>query len=567
MGTKSEKKLVFKATISDEATAKLGLISHQFKAMTSWTDKLSSKFQKLSYSLSPITKKLSGITNAMGRLGRLGSLGTAAVALTPSAIATAGISKAADVESELAKLRVIADLDPKSVDLLKKEAVDIGKRTQFSTTDALEGMKNLAMNGMPEVGAIKDSIATTMDLTGASSLKTELPLAEVAKILSGTMNAFSLGSKNASMVSDKLAYSMQKSSMNMEELGAAMQKAAPLANSSGIKLDTLVSSLMILSKTNVKGEIAGTAFAGLFSRLMKPPKEAKDVLLKYHIDEKKFFTKDKQFKDLLGFFEMLEQKKVLNPDIMSLFGQEAGKYLVALVGHTKEWKKALHAVSYESKGIAAKLNAVNMEGFHGKMKFMSSSLEAIFIKLGDAGLLNIAKNSADHVNGVLDRIISLEKGNFKLLAEIAGITASLPTLLLLFSAKGAGAAALPFLGTAFGLGTGSVMLGGLVFTGLTAALVGMASSISSDWLRQMEFREHEKKNPLFPLSSFLDLTPIPLRSTPWNLAPIPMQPPKSSQQNSSITIDFRNIPRGAEVKTKNSSPGLDLLLQYENFSY
>ena len=543
MGRKFEKKVVFRATLSDETTVKLQKLTEKFKSLTKPLDDITSKFRKMNHIISPITRKMERLARSMKKIGKLGSV---AITAPATAIATAGILKAADVQSELAKLRVVADLDPNSLGLLKNEAVDIGKRTQYSTTDALEGMKYLAMNGMSDAAAIKNAIAPTMDLTGASRLKSDLPISEIAKILSGTMNAFSIDTKESASVSDKLAYAMQKSSMKMEELGAAMQKAAPLANVSGVDLDTLVSSLMLLSKNTVTGEIAGTAFAGIFSRLLKPPKEAQDVFVKYQIKKEKFFTKDGKFKNIIGFFEELEKKKIKTADIMALMGQEAGKYLVALIGQSKEWRQRLQEVSFESQGVAKTLNEVNMEGLNGKINFLKSSLEAVFINVGDAGPLAVAEDVIDLVNSFLNKIISLDVDKLRSLLYVMGGFAAIPPLLL---GLGAVIPSIPIIGgLAAAAGGASLLTSGLGIVASVSAAAGIGAMIATPILNETKRAEKDR---------------IPFAPYVYEFTRPPLQTAQPLPQNSNITLDFRNIPRGTEVKAPNKIRGLDLFLQFD----
>src|SRR3990167_2661259 len=126
MGRKFEKKVVFRATLSDETTVKLQKLTEKFKFLPKPLDDITSKFRKMNHIISPITRKMERLARTMKKVGKFGSF---AITAPATAIATAGILKSADVQSELAKLRVVADLDPNSLGLLKNEAVDIGKRT------------------------------------------------------------------------------------------------------------------------------------------------------------------------------------------------------------------------------------------------------------------------------------------------------------------------------------------------------------------------------------------------------------------------------------------------------
>jgi len=562
MGKKSEKKLVFKATLSDQATAKLGLIATKMKGMQGPIDKLRSKFNKLSWSLSPFKKKIDDLAKSFKKLGFASKIGIGAMAMAPAAGISSGVLTAADVQTGLNSLEVIAKLDPQSLVLLKDEAIDIGKRTQFSTTEVLSGMTYLASNGMSNAKDIKNAITPTMDLTGASHLKSDIPLAEVAKTLTGTMNAFDLKANLTNSVADKLAFAIRESSMNMEELGESLRPSAPLARVSGSDVDTLLGTMMMLAKTNVKGSIAGTAVTGTFSRLLNQTANAEEVLLKYKIDKGKFFKKDGTIKNLVGFFEELERKKITASDVMLLLQEEAGKYMTALIGHTKEWKETIKSISENSLGVAKEMNDVNMQGFHGQIKFMKSSLETISIKLGDTGLLALAEQAAQSINNILCRIIDLESDNFKLLAAATGFAALLPLLVVtLTKSTGVLAAIAAF-------GGGSALLGGAGLTAISLGVAGLVAALGSYGLKKYQGMEKEYSDHWQNALNELILPRYELQQnyvTPYQ----PNQGTKyaygSKFDSQSLIVDFRNVPRGTDVKAPTNLKNFDLNVQYEDF--
>ena len=101
MASKAEKKIVYRATLSDETVAKLSAMTVRFKALTKPLDDMTAKFKQMNYAIAPITKKLEKIGKSMSKIGKFGMKVITAPIIAGAAF---GVKTAGDVEAEKNKL-------------------------------------------------------------------------------------------------------------------------------------------------------------------------------------------------------------------------------------------------------------------------------------------------------------------------------------------------------------------------------------------------------------------------------------------------------------------------------
>ena len=169
------------------------------------------------------------------------------------------------------------------MDLLTKQAQELGATTQFTMTQAGEAMGFLGMAGW-KTQQIYNAMPNMLDLATASGSD----LARTADIVSDNMTAMGLEAgkfirtgKNldrqveaSAHFMDVYAYAMSNSNVNLESLGETMKYAAPIANAYGATLEDTAAMTMIMGNAGIKGSMAGTAMRMGLLRLSGPPKKA-----------------------------------------------------------------------------------------------------------------------------------------------------------------------------------------------------------------------------------------------------------------------------------------------------
>ncbi len=177
-------------------------------------------------------------------------------------------------------LKLNTEAGQKSLLELKKTARDVGAVTQFTATEAAQGLDFLAMAGF----SAKQSMAL---LPGVVDLATvaNVDLARSTDIASDTIGAFGLMTKdtaqltkNFSRVNDVMAKTMVSANADMETIFESVKKGAPAFTAAGQSMETFSALLGVMANSGVKGAEAGTSLRNVMLRLADPSKEASKVL-------------------------------------------------------------------------------------------------------------------------------------------------------------------------------------------------------------------------------------------------------------------------------------------------
>src|SRR5699024_449046 len=154
-----------------------------------------------------------------------------------------------------------------------KQARELGQTTQFTASQAADGMKYLAMAGL-DANEIMAAMPGMLDLAVAGNLD----LGTTADIASDTMAAFGLEASEATRVADVLAKTATSSNTNIEMLGDTMKYVAPVARTAGMSLEETSAMAGLLANVGIKSSQAGTTMKSMLLKLANPSAKASNLL-------------------------------------------------------------------------------------------------------------------------------------------------------------------------------------------------------------------------------------------------------------------------------------------------
>jgi TP901 family phage tail tape measure protein len=257
-------------------------------------------------------RQLRGVDRAMGKVhGGLMRIGAAAVA--GSAIAGGAIAEIVKTGMEFEKTLVgaAAKFDPelkrgtKGFEELKAAAMDVGSRTEFSSTMAAEALKSLASAGFGTSQAIA-ALPGVVDLATAS----EVDLGAATDMATKSLGAFGLQTsdaaqlgKNLARVSDAMATAANKTNASMEGLFESIKEGAPVATQTGASLETFIAMASKLADAGIEGSQAGTTLKDMFLMLAAPVKKGADQLAALGVKTRGAHGNMRDMIDILGDLE------------------------------------------------------------------------------------------------------------------------------------------------------------------------------------------------------------------------------------------------------------------------
>ncbi len=363
-----------------------------------------------------------GIAQAQTRLGRFGQSVTKVSsdnALALTAFAAAGalafkslVTTAGDFDSAMRSVRAVSRATEEQFKQLTATAEKLGRETQFSASQAAEGMEFLAKAGF-DANEVLAAIPGTLQLAAAASLE----LGDAADIVTNVLTGFNLEVSELGRVNDILTQAFISSNTNLQELGQAMKFVGPVAASFGQEIEDVVAVLGSLGNAGIQASMAGTTLRGALTRLAAPSGEAAKILKRVGIEVFDSAGKMLPFIDIL---DDLGKSSIGATEVIKVFGLRAGPGIAALLAKGADGIRKFSDELKASAGITAEIAQVKMEGFTGAVLELRSAFEGLTISIAKSGVLEFAEELTRKLSGLL-RVVSILPTEF--LALAAGMAA------------------------------------------------------------------------------------------------------------------------------------------------
>lgn len=349
--------------------------------------------------------------------------GMAGMALGAGAALVGIVSAGANFEQIMSKVAAVSGASGSEMKQLEAQAKELGATTQFSATQAGEGMMYLAQAGF-KTGDIMKAMPGMLDLAAAGALD----LGTAADIASNIMSGFGLSADKATHTADVLALAASNSNTNVTQMGEAMKYAAGTAHTVGFSMEETSAAIMAMANSGLQGSVAGQAFATSLGRLAKPTKEMRKVMDQLNLS---FFDQQGKIKPLPAIIKELEDKtgsmtnQQKSATLTTLFGAEAYKNWAALMQEGSEKLEKNTKALEKADGAAAKMAKTMNDNLKGKWIEFTSALEGlaitIFTLIAPAlaaivlGLTQVVR----WVDGTIKRFVDLNNyiGNIQLITK------------------------------------------------------------------------------------------------------------------------------------------------------
>lgn len=431
-----------------------------------WID-LRAGIGKLTTDLSSATKVLKKTERQFKTIGTNMSL---ALTAPLAGLATLAVREFSKFEVEMVKVGQKAQATGEELDSLKKSAIELGAKTQFSTAQAAEGMKELAASGFNTTQIIK----AMPGVLGLASVA-EIGVGEAAKTTSTLLKQFSMKAEDAGMVSDVLAKAADLSAVSVADLAESFKYAGTNADMAGVPFKEVAAALAIMGNKGIAADTAGTNLRMGFARLLKPTKQVKDALSELNIPLSDLTNENGTLKSLPEILARLNNAGIKSSQVFKIFGTEASGGWSALLktgapaldqmigklnsatGYTESFRQAL------SKTLSMK-----WEQFTGAISALATNLGGILAPTFKA-VLDIATIFVDKLVSLTSWFSELPQPIQNATVVFLGLTAAIGPVLF---AVGSLAGLLAIIGAPLAATT-------VAFGLVTAAAVAFASALVS----------------------------------------------------------------------------------------
>jgi TP901 family phage tail tape measure protein len=341
----------------------------------------------------------------------------------------ASINVARNFEEAMSRVKAISGATGTEFDALKAKAKELGETTQFSATEAAQGMEYLSMAGF-KVNDIIGAMPSVLNLAAAA----KIDLGRSADIVSNIMTGFGIKAEDASGAVDVLVKTMTTANTDLPQLGDAMKYVAPVASSLGLSIEETAAAVAKMSDAGIQGSMAGTALRAALLSLSNPVGQAEKAMNRLNIE---VLTADGQMKPLPQLIGHIAEKMEGMTDAQrtataaQLVGTEAASGFVTLLGVGEEALQDYTETLESSGGVAEKVAKTQMDNLNGALKELQSAAEGIGIEIGEEllpVLTDLVKYGIDIIRMVQEMDSATLQANIAFVGTTAAIGAIITTL-------------------------------------------------------------------------------------------------------------------------------------------
>ena len=264
---------------------------------------------------------------------------------------------------------------------LRDKAKEMGAATNFSATEAAEGLNILAMSGYDATSSM-EMIEDVLHLAAAGGME----MSQSADFIAGSMKGFNDETKDSAYYADLMAKGATLANTSVAELGEAMSGGAATAAAYGQEADSMTLALLRLAEQGVSGSAASTSLNAAMKDLYTPTDDAKKALSELGVaiyDEngkaREFNTVVNELNGALADMSD-EEANAYKSTIFQIQGLQAfNKMTVTSTEKQEEWAAALA----EASGEASRQYATMTDNLQGDIDIWNSALDGFKIAISD----------------------------------------------------------------------------------------------------------------------------------------------------------------------------------------
>lgn len=448
--------------------------------------------------------KIAADVNAKSARSDLGStLATTAVMAAPF---VGMLSKAADFEAVMSKVKAITVSDDKAMQQLTATARELGEKTMFSATQAGEAMTYLGMAGWNSQ-QIMAGMPGLLNLAAASNTD----LARTADIVSDDLTAFGLSAEHAGHMADVFAKTSTSTNTTVEMLGETMKYAAPVAHAFGASLEETAALTGLMANSGIKASAAGTALRSGFLRLAGTSSKSTKAIEEMGLSLSEATAQQEEARAALASLgiamddtsgprkmgaivrDLADRTKDMSKEqklatLATIFGTNAASAWVSVIDQGPDKLDQLTKELENSDGAAAAMAETMQNSARGAMIRLQSATESVAISIGGTMLPTLAElgdslaNEAAYVSKVASQHPELTEAIIKTSFAVMGMVIAYKTIRAVYYSVMAAHAAYKLMMESERVATmRNVIASGIHRASMIASSIAMYATTAAQW--------------------------------------------------------------------------------------
>ncbi len=407
------------------------------------------KLGKFSKGIEDMQRSLKDVADDMKAVG---ATMTATLTVPIVGLGVASLKAFGDFEQGMNRVKAVTQESGAAFDAMNATALELGRTTQFSASQAADAMGFLAMAGF-KANEIISAMPSTLQLAAAGAMD----LGRAADITSNILTGYGLSVAELAHANDVLVTGMTNANVDLTMLGESFKMVGPIAKAAGVQFEETAAMISILGNAGIQGSMAGTSLRKAITSLIAPTKEQAKIMKRLGLNVTDTYGRFVGFADVI---QQLEENGAGAADMMKLFGQRAGPAMQAAVDQGSKAIRRMTTLMEENEGVAKRVAETQLEGWKGAMTKLKSAVEGTLISLG-AIIAPTAHKIAEAFTALAGKITAvaevfqkLPQGFQTAIVAFLGIVAALGPVILIFGHLVGAAANLKMLGPVLkGVGT------------------------------------------------------------------------------------------------------------------
>lgn len=363
-----------------------------------------------------LTTALGGLRTAAGSVvGQLSLMATAALSFRAIGTTLSGFEKS------MASVQAVTKATTADMAAMRDMAKDLGATTEFTASQAAEGLRFLGMAGFTTRQSL-EAIPAVLDLSTAAAMD----LGRAADISSNMMSAFGISASEAASVADVLAAASSRANTDVTQMGDGMKYVGPVAAAMGVSINDTAAAIGTLSDAGIQGSMAGTGLRRVFSSLANVTPKANKAINSLGLDISQL---NPTTNDLVDIVDRLSAAGLDAASALTIFGDRGGPAILALVENNAKLRDLTDGLK-DVEGEAARMANTMRDNLAGDFDTLKAAAEGLIIALGDAGVTAVLRGLVSGAATLVSGLGTLVDGIGKLtssgtqLAQILAVLAA-----------------------------------------------------------------------------------------------------------------------------------------------
>lgn len=373
---------------------------------------------------SAATKDFTGHMDTASKAGKFDKVADSAlkVGLVGAAAFGMVVKSAADFDKEMSAAGAATNATSAQMGKLRAAALQAGKDTQYSATQAANGITELGKAGVSTADILHGGLKGALSLAAAG----QLSVGDAAETAASAMTQFKLSGTAVPHIADLLAEAANKAQGSVGDLGYALKMSGLVASQTGHSIEETTGVLAAFASAGLIGSDAGTSLKEMLLKLMSPAEATQKVMGNLGIE---VYDAQGNMKSFAGIADELRKsmagltQQQRDADMAKIFGSDAIRAATILYREgsagINDWTNKVNVA-----GAAATTSAKLMDNLSGDLELLKGSWETLAIQAG-SGPNSGLRLMVQALNAVVNQVLAMPPAVTSTITVLVGLGGAL----------------------------------------------------------------------------------------------------------------------------------------------